>query len=292
MELLQPVEVFEQVLESDQTGFICPQRVLWVVPQDDLLVVIGIEKNLKKPVTYSLRRVMELIEKGMLRRIDVRLRPYVFAPEETILRRSLEIRDRAWEIIKPLVSDECIPDIYLPPTRGMWIARRAKELNCDPKQVYRPLYRYWAHGSCIDALIGCYDLCSCSGKTQQPNTAKRGRRPDRVKFNNNDTSLLGPSTADVRKRIEAGIVEFLKPGVTKKKAWEETKKKHFKKGAITQGSLFVPIPPEAHEAPSLFQFNKVVKDLDWDLSLTRKNISTSTWYLRHRGVLGNSRHRV
>lgn len=291
-ELLQPVEVFEQAPEGAQTEFTCPQRVLWVEPQEDRLIVIGIEKNLKKPTTHSLREVMELIEKEVLRRIEVKLRPYVFEPEESILRRSLDIRDRAWAIIEPLVSDERIPDIYLPNTRGTLIARRAVELGLHPKQVYRPLYRYWAHGSCIDALIGCYDLCGCAGTIQQPNTGKRGRPPDRVKFNNNDKSLLGPSTADVRKKIEAGITEFLKPGVTKKKAWEDTKKKYFKKGEVERGKLLVPVPPEAHEAPSLFQFSEVVRELDWDLSLTRKNISTSTWYLRHRGVLGSSRRRV
>lgn len=292
MECLQPAEVFEQVPEGTPTGFTCPQRVLWVAPQEDLLIVIGVEKNLKKPMTYSLHEIMELLEKGMLHRTEIKLRPYVFQAEESILRRSLDIRDHAWKIIAPLVIDEHIPDIYLPQTRGILVARRAAQLGLHRKQIYRPLYRYWAYGSCIDALIGCYDLSGGAGTVQQPQTRKRGRQPDRVKFNNHDTSLLGPSTADVRKKIEAGITEFLKPGVTKKKAWEDTKKKYFKKGDIVQGKLLIPIPPEAHEAPSLFQFCNVVKALDWDLSLTRKNISTSTWYLKHRGVLGTSRHRV
>jgi hypothetical protein len=88
------------------------------------------------------------------------------------------------------------------------------------------------------------------------------------------------------------IQAFLKPGVTRKKAWEDTKLAYFKKGAIAQGNLLIPIPPEDHEAPSLFQFEQVVKEMDRELALTKRNVSTTTWNLRHRAVLGSSRHRV
>lgn len=292
MELLQPVEVFEQVPGSAEPIFLCPQRVLWVVPDEDLLVTIAIQKNLKKPEVYRLQDVMTLLRDGMLERVEVKLRPYVFQAEELIPKRSLSIRDHAWSIIEPLVCENNIPEIYLPQTRGHLILTRAAELGLHPKQVYRPLYRYWALGSCIDALIACYDLCGPAGKPQQPGTRKRGPRPDRVKFNNNDPALLGPSTADVKNKIIKGINEFLKPGVTEKKAWEDTKRVYFKTGEIEHGKLLIPVPPEEHEAPSLFQFKQVVKEIDWDLSLSKRNISTTTWQLKHRGVLGTSRQGV
>jgi hypothetical protein len=291
MEILQTAEVFEQTPGAEDTGFACPQRVLWISREENLLVTIGIEKKLKQPNKYNLQAVMSLISTGALRRIEVKLRPYVFQSEETILRRSIEIRDRAWEIIKPLVCEERIPEIYLA-SRGGLIASRARELGIHSKQVHRPLYRYWAFGSCIDALLGCYDLCGQRGVSQRPGTGKRGRTPDRVKFNNNDRSLLGPATADVRQQLIWGITEFLKPGVTKKKAWEETKKKYFKTGEFERGKLLIPMLPQAHQAPSLHQFCQVVAEQDWDLSLTKRNVSTSTWALKHRGVLGKSRYRV
>ncbi len=234
---------------------------------------------------------MALLRDGILQRVEVKLRPYVFQAEESIPKKSLSIRDRAWSIIKPLVQDDNIPEIYMPATRGRLISARAKELGLYPKQVHRPLYRYFASGSCIDGLIACYDLCGPAGQPQQAGTRKRGPRPDRVKLNN-DIALLGPSTADVKGKIVKGINEFLKPGITKKKAWEETKKVYFKTGQIECGELLVPIPPQAHEAPSLFQFKQVVKEMDHDLSLTKRNTSTTTWNLENRGVLGSSRDRV
>lgn len=292
MELLQISEVFEQVPGSAESGFTCPQRVLWIDPDEDLLVSIGIQKDLKKPEIYRLREVMALLCERTLQRVEIKLRPYVFQAEEMIPKRSLDIRDRAWSIIKPLVCETNVPQIYLPETRGHLISNRAAELGLHPKQIHRPLYRYWAFGSCIDALIGCYDLCGPAGRPQQPGAQKRGRRPDRVKLNDNDQALLGPPTADVKSKIVKGINDFLKPGVTVKKAWEDTKRVYFNTGMIEHGTLLIPVPPEEHEAPSLFQFKQVVKEMDWNLSLSKRNISTTTWHLKHRGVLGSSRQRV
>lgn len=238
-------EVFEPVPGVVHTGFTCPQRVLWVEADKDMLVTIGIQPTLKRPEVHSLQEVMDLLDDSSLQRIEVKLRPYLFQAEEAILRRSLDIRDRAWAIIEPLVREDRIPDIYLPRTRGHLILMHAAELGIDPKQVYRPLYRYWAYGSCIDALIARYDLCGPSGQTQQAGSNKRGQRPDRVKLQN-DPSLLGPSRADARGRIMQGIHAFLKPGVPVTKAWEDTKRTYFKTAEIEQGDLLIPVPPEAH----------------------------------------------
>lgn len=288
---LCPAEVFEQVPGAAHTGFICPQRVLWVEPDEDMLVTIGIQPKLKRPNVHSLQEVMAFLDDGRLQRVEVKLRPYLFQAEEAIPRRSLDVRDRAWAIIKPLVHDDRIPDIYLPRTRGHLILARAQELGIDPKQVYRPLYQYWAYGSCMDALIARYDLCGPSGRPQQAGSNKRGQRPDRVKLQN-DPSLLGPSRADVRTKIILGIHAFLRPGVTMKKAWEDTKRTYFKTVEIEHGNLLIPVPPEAHEAPSLYQFEQVAKELDQDFSLTKHNISTTSWNLKHHGVLGSSRNRL
>jgi len=291
VDLLQPADVFDQTPGSAESGFQCPQRVLWVEPDNDLLVTIGIQKDLKQPEVYPLKEVMTLLQDGTLQRIEVTLRPYLFQPKEAIPKKSLRIRDRAWSIIEPLVQDSNIPGIYLSPTRGQLISARAKELGIHPKQVHRPLYRYLAFGSCIDALIGCYDLCGPAGQPQQPGTRKRGPRPDRVKVDN-DLTLLGPPTADVKERIIKGINKFLKPGIPVAMAWRETKQLYFSTGKMEQGNKLVPILPREHEAPSLFQFNQVVKEMDKDLSLTKRNLSSTTWNLEKRGVLGSSRHRV
>ena len=94
MHPLYPAEVFEPVPDAD-TAFSCPHRVLWVAPDEDLLVAIGIRKMLKRPEVHSLQDVIDLLTDGRLQRVEVKLRPYLFLAEEAIQRRSLDIRDRA-----------------------------------------------------------------------------------------------------------------------------------------------------------------------------------------------------
>jgi putative transposase len=253
-----PGQVFEPVPDAVDTGFTCPQRVLWVDRSNDFIVTIGIEKRLKHPHIYPLSATCALLRQERLRLIEVKLRPYDLALEDEILKRSIVARDRAWAIIEPLVSDNNIPDIYLPGKRGFLISRRMAELHLDWKQVHRPLYRYWAYGSSIDALLGRLDLCGPSGQKQKPGKKKRGRPPDRVVLQANDHRLSGPAIADCRKKV-------------------------------LFGDRRVPIPPEDHQAPTYYQFWTVLQEENVDLSLTKKNISTKTWALKHRGVLGSSR---
>jgi putative transposase len=101
--------------------------------------------------------------------------------------------------------------------------------------------------------------------------------------------LLGPTTADCRELAIKGISKFLVAGVTKKKAWEDTKSAFFNQGEIIAGDIRTPIPPEPHQALTYWQFWKITQELDTDLKLTKKMISSKTWNLKHRGVLGSSR---
>jgi hypothetical protein len=288
---LLPGQVLDQVPGAEDVGLRCPHRILWVDRETDCLIAIGIETKTKKPQLLRLSKTRDLLKANLLRVIELKLRPYDFVDEQNIPRRSIEVRDRAWMIIAPLVRDELIPDIYLPGKRGFLIAKRATELGLHRKQIYRPLYRYWAYGSSVDVLLGRFDLCGPSGIKQAPGTKKRGPRPDRVVLNKDET-LLGPATADCRRKIVDGISEFLVPGVTKKKAWEDTKKKYFSQGEIVFGDRRTPIPPEPHQAPSYRQFWEITQELDIDLKLTKKSVSTKTWNLKHRGVLGSSRRRL
>lgn len=286
---LLPGQVLDQMPGVDDVKLRCPQRILWVDRETDLLITIGIATELKKPELMRLSKTRALLKARLIRVIELKLRPYEFDDEQDIPKRSINVRDHAWKIISPLVDDLHVPDIYLPGKRGFLIAKRAAELGLDRKQVYRPLYRYWAYGSSMDALLGRFDLCGPTGTKQAPGTKKRGPRPDRFVLNNNDETFLGPATADCRQKIVDGISEFLTAGISKKKAWEDTKKKYFSQGEIIFGDRRTPIPPEPYQAPSYRQFWEITQELDVDLKLTKKTVSTKSWNLKYRGVLGSSR---
>ncbi|MGE5649287.1 DDE-type integrase/transposase/recombinase [Noviherbaspirillum sp. UKPF54] len=285
-------QVFEQTPGEENVGFHVPQRVLWVDRAQDLLVTIGIEKQLKKPKLYPLSQVEQLIARKLLRFIESDPRPYAFLNESDLPKISKDVRDRGWEIIQPLVDDHHIPQIYLPGTRGALVSARAAELGKEWIQVYRPLYKYFAYGCCDDALLGRYDRCGCAGSKQAPKTAKRGRRPDRAKLGLGSTEKIGPSIADVRNSIIEGIDRFWKPGTTIKKAWQDTKNAFFSQGEIDHRGLRIPIPPEIHQTITYKQFWLVFREEDYRLDLTKKHVSTTTWALKYRGVLGSSRQGV
>lgn len=294
-----PSLALNQVLASapgtDPRPFTHPQRVLWLDPGADTLVLIGIEPALKQPRTYRYSMIKEAVDSGKLEIVETRPRPFALKDLDSIPPKYVAMRDRAWDIIAPVVDDRNIPEIFDEEARGRLIAQRANQLGIPPKSIRRPLYRYWAHGCTKAALIPFYDLCGPQGtrieRKQKAGTAKRGRRPDRL-LSTDDPSFAGVSVADVRERIVAGITQFFKGGTSRIKAWRDTKTKYFSAGFVQQGNLAVPIEPAPHQAPSYRQFNRVIDELNLDLSITKRNVDTSTWNLRMRGVMGSSRRHV
>lgn len=294
-----PSLALNQVLDSapgiEPRPFSHPQRVLWIDTTADLLVLIGIEPTLKQPRAYRHSTIREAIDSGKVVIAEMRPRPFALQALDVIPPKYVETRDRTWDIIAPLVDDRNVPDIFDEETRGRLIALRAKQLGIDPKAIRRPLYRYWAHGSTKAALIPFYDLCGPQGtrqeRKQKPGTEKRGRRPDRL-LSIGDTSTLGIAVADIHERVVAGITQFYKDGASRMKAWRDTKTKYFSAGYVQHGNVAVPIEPAPHQAPSYRQFSRVIDELNLDLSVTKRNVDTSTWNLRMRGVMGSSRRHV
>ncbi|WP_436975695.1 Mu transposase C-terminal domain-containing protein [Paraburkholderia tropica] len=273
----------------------CPHRVLWVDPESDLVVMIGIRHPLRRPCAFSLETVTSWLASGECCISELRPRPFSLKTEDSIPKRYREMRDKAWRIIEPLVTPTSTLAIIDSALRGRLVTQRALQLRVDPNIVRRPLYRYWAHGSTRAALIPFYDLCGATGgrseRKQKSGTKKRGRRPDRVLLSGDDT-LLGPVSADVRQKMEAGLTRFFKNGVSRKKAWRDTKTFYFNQGYIQHGNLTIPIEPQDHEAPSLRQFSHLIDELDADLSVTKRITTSANWNLAIRGVLGSSRREV
>ncbi|WP_176315818.1 hypothetical protein [Burkholderia vietnamiensis] len=288
-------QVIAAAPEKPPGPFKHPQRVLWVDVSADLLVLIGVESVLKQPRSYRYSAINELMESGQLEIVEMRARPFVLENLDSVPPKYVTMRDRAWDIIAPLVDEGNLPDIFDEKARGRLIGLRAMQLGIPPQAVRRPLYRYWAHGSSKAALIPFYDLCGPQGtrdeRKQKPGTEKRGRRPDRM-LTTDDPSMAGVAVADIRERLVAGITQFYKDGTSRIKAWRDTKTKYFNAGYVQQGSVAVPIEPAVHQAPTYWQFIRVLDELNLDLNITKRTVDTSTWNLRMRGVMGSSRRHL
>ncbi|WP_348694897.1 Mu transposase C-terminal domain-containing protein [Duganella fentianensis] len=88
--------------------------------------------------------------------------------------KHLALRDRAWQIIAPLVAQE--PAIYQAQLRGALVAQATRLHGVSHPTVYRYLRRYWQRGQTPNALLPDYANSGGRGKLRQASAGvKRGR---------------------------------------------------------------------------------------------------------------------
>ncbi len=136
-----------------------------------------------------------------------------------------EIRDRAWEMIQPLIEDQT-GRIFLPRWRGKMIREVADRNGTSRKAVYGYLRRHWQWGH-KDALLPFYFQSGAKGEERKPSTKKRGR-PTR------QSRVIGVPTGtnideDAKIKIVDGLRKYYEKqkGHTFKEAYEEMLDEHF-----------------------------------------------------------------
>ena len=89
----------------------------------------------------------------------------------TKYQKNLERRNRAWEIIAPLVQDT---SIFNADERGKLILKRAVAYTTTHTMIYRYLRRYWQRGMLKNALFPLYTNSGGKGKQREPQDKKLG----------------------------------------------------------------------------------------------------------------------
>lgn len=148
-------------------------RVLWIDPARTHLYVFELETRASHPrrVAYA-----ALAADVQSRRAQLLVRdPYAIrADTATLPPRYLEVRDRAWAVVRDLVAHE--PEIYQPRLRGPMVMACGERHGVTHPSVYRYLRRYWERGQTIDALLPDYANSGARGKTRGSRAdVKRGR---------------------------------------------------------------------------------------------------------------------
>jgi len=121
--------------------------------------------------------------------------PRMLRSEDELTLREMEIRDRDWEMIEPIVSGVNAELIFDPTRRGTLIKQRSKELKLrDLTSIYRPLRRYWEDGMIKNALLP--DWVKTTGKATP-------RKPSKVSIGDNKSYGVNkkPQPSKKRKRI-------------------------------------------------------------------------------------------
>ncbi|KJS13223.1 MAG: hypothetical protein VR67_05470 [Peptococcaceae bacterium BRH_c8a] len=185
MDYIYVNDLIEWVVE-DKNG-LC-ERVLWVNPSINEVIVINIELEKGVPYVRSFNEIKMGLEEGYVTKVQW-VSDKQRIPEKELSQALKNKRDKAWKIIEPLVCDE--PDIYNASLRGILVNEACSTHGCQKRTIYRYLRMYWQNGKTKNALLPKYNRCGAPGKERNAgNKKKRGRPPRNGRKGINITSKI------------------------------------------------------------------------------------------------------
>lgn len=198
---------------------------------------------------------------------------------EDLPERYVKLRDAAWKRIEPLVNEDCLPLLMDRETRGSLIASRGRELNCQPTQLYRDLYRFFRGGMDRDALYPDYKSVEI-GSHPPDGQRKRGRKPAEVK--NGKQPNNPPVTSVERAKIAAIIKKQANAGVTKEDIFETVNELLRHSSVVQEGSktTYVLLPP--HLLITKAQFLRIFDEADEGNAISRRLVGAIEWNSKNK----------
>jgi hypothetical protein len=142
------------------------QRVLWISPDRKDVIVVDIidKKKMKYPFSRNYDDIVNEIQEGMVRIIEIDPDLRLISPDEDYLNKFRVERDANWNVIKDLVDKE--PEIYISKKRGSLVKNTLEKTGKSKKEIYRLLKKYWFYGKSINGLLRDYFDCGAPGETR------------------------------------------------------------------------------------------------------------------------------
>lgn len=180
---------------------------------------------------------------------------------ETPNEKALKYRDRAWSLIRDMISSE--PGIYEPSSRAELLRSAEQSSGVKVNNLYKYLGRYWRLGMTPNALLPNYSACGQTRDVYKATAKRSGRKK--------------PEGADGKKLVKEDLKNF-RDAVDKyylggkKLSFEETYRKLKEDHYTVRDKAGNPISPMPHDdVPSRQQF--------------------IYWYRKNRNVLDEARKR-
>ncbi|RYH00443.1 MAG: helix-turn-helix domain-containing protein [Alphaproteobacteria bacterium] len=135
---------------------------------------------------------------------EVRLQACSSDSERQKQQKKLDLRDKRFAAIRPLLFDEAakafaaIPDVLADPEMGGALKKQAEELGVSLSTLYKWRHRYWAQGSQKNALLDNYDKCGNPGQPKEQRV-KLGRSTRAFKAGLSSSRGFALSEGDKRK---------------------------------------------------------------------------------------------
>lgn len=148
-------------------------RVLWIDAAHTAAYVYDVQANSAEAELARVAVLQADLDAGRARLLPDD--PYmVVVNQELLPEKHLQLRARAWEIVRELTAME--PAIYEPRRRGQLVSEYTLRHGVSHPTIYRYLRRYWQRGQTPNALLPDYANSGGRGKTRSASEGvKRGR---------------------------------------------------------------------------------------------------------------------
>lgn len=154
------------------------ERILRVHEEIDEVIIININNN-EMPSKKSFVELVEAIKSNRAI-INVEEKYLLFIKEEDLSVRDKESRDRAWNIIKDIVSSRY--DIFNPTLRGIIINEVSVKNNIHKNTIIKYLKKFWKRGCVKNTLLPDFYRCGGYGKEKKCSNKKRGRKRNNLEL--------------------------------------------------------------------------------------------------------------
>ena len=139
------------------------ERILWISEDQAQVYCLDITKKSGMPIFRKVSDLLDDINRGKAVILDDD--PWIKNISEIELSDTQEKkRNRAWNFVSRLISNENLPAIFNKEQRGKIMSKIAEESNVNMLYLYRQLFRYWQRGMSKNALIPDYELSGGKGK--------------------------------------------------------------------------------------------------------------------------------
>ncbi|MBT2639378.1 Mu transposase C-terminal domain-containing protein [Bacillus sp. ISL-39] len=255
-------------------------RVLWVDPNNQYTFLIDIEDNKALPLIRKVNDIVEDIIQETI--IKERKSSLMIDSEDGIGKRALEIRDKAWDIIKDAVIQE--PNIYIAEKRGKIIKTLLGKHVITKATLYKYLRKYWQRGKTPNALIADYNNSGGKGKPKVAKT-KMGRPS---KFPELESNVIVDEEIKRIFRVSLNKYYFNKDKNSLPFAYKMMVREFFTKDFYYENGKQNLVLKDSQDIPSIYQLRYFLKKEYTQKEKVISRVGKNHFEKNYRELLGNS----
>jgi putative transposase len=258
------------------------ERILWLSPANDVLVSIAMDDDKAFPMMKTYSEYVTGLVSNLCKPVEW-INANIPLLDDEINAEHLNLRDKAWDAIKDIVSDE--PGCYEKSFRGSRVRESQERTGLHKSTIYRYIRRYWQGGKMKNALLPHFNNSGGYGNERDPGDVKRGRPR---KFEDEPKGIN--IDEETKQLLRSGIRLFYnnKEKAPLKVAYQKTLEKFFATGFRQDGNALIPLLPPPDKLPSFGQYRYwFKKEMDLEDTLKSRH-GKKRFALEYRPILGSS----